>query len=163
MTEENKLFLIPSNNDLVNSENHRYKLIRSDGWYLHGKLEGIVGIDLCYLISSPDIKKYLKRVPKIVGCYTSNGKVISITDGKFFKEFPYINGVVECEIVGVIEECIGYFWTIQEKPMEVYTKEGDKPFYSGIFWKQKGLICLKSDKEGIEHAEDKFRKRAEFL
>ena len=70
--------------------------------------------------------------------------------GKISEEYGYMmcfDGIVPVEIEGIPEPCVGYFWTTK---------------YTDI-WVQRGLVCLKSDLEGCEYAERKYKEKPNFL
>lgn len=96
-------------------------------WYLHGKLEELVGYD--------------------------KAAVTNLREGGFgkdSKEYGYMmcfDGIVPVEIEGIPDPCVGYFWI---------TKYTDT-------WVQRGLVCLKSDLEGCEYAEHKYKEKPNFL
>lgn len=96
-------------------------------WYLHGKLEELVGYD--------------------------KATVTNLKEGGFGKiseEYGYmmcLDGIVPVEIEGIPDPCVGYFWITE---------------YTDI-WVQRGLVCLKSDLEGCEYAERKYKEKPNFL
>jgi hypothetical protein len=96
-------------------------------WYLHGKLEELVGYD--------------------------KATVTNLKEGGFgkdSKEYGYmmcLDGIVPVEIEGIHDPCVGYFWITK---------------YTDI-WVQRGLVCLKSDFEGCEYAERKYKEKPNFL
>lgn len=96
-------------------------------WYLHGKLEELVGYD--------------------------KATVTNLREGEFgkdSKEYGYmmcLDGIVPVEIEGIPDPCVGYFWITE---------------YTDI-WVQRGLVCLKSDLEGCEYAESKYKEKASSL
>lgn len=102
-------------------------------WYLHGKLEERVGYDKAIITNC-----------KTLGISKPSNASDGITLNKL-----YFNGVADCEVEGIDEPCVGYFWVVNE--------------YDDKNWRQKGLVCLKSDKEGCHYAEEKMSEKARII
>lgn len=140
-----------------NTDNVAY----NNRWYLHGELEYRLGYDRASIINARECPEYIKLVPEVdrLKGYENiwTGKVDS------FKLIPhlYAKGIIECEVIGIEEPCIGYFWTTNELPMMITSKDGMK--YEGTYWFQRGLICLKSDIEGCEYAFKKYNEKTDMI
>lgn len=118
-------------------------------WYLHGELEEIIGYDkgvVCNCKSGG------------FGVETLNTKQI---DGELITEIdenkPIITkmcfeGIVNVKVESVNQPCIGYFWT--DNYRDAYWKG---KLYKQ--WRQRGLVCLKSDVEGIKLARKMYMNR----
>lgn len=59
-----------------------------------------------------------------------------------------INSIIDVKVEGIPEECIGFFWTSEMVPGDII---------------QRGLVCLKSDREGCMWARDKYNKKPKFI
>ena len=102
-------------------------------WYLHGELENKIGFDKAVI---------------------SNCKTLGINKPyKYGEELTinklYLKGIYHCEVEGIKEPCVGYFWTTDE--------------VNEHSWTQRGLVCLKSDKKACEYAENKMNEKAYVL
>lgn len=102
-------------------------------WYLHGKLEQKFNFD--------------KAV--IINCNTLGLSKPFQYDEDITINKLHLNGVVDCEVEGTDEPCVGYFWVVNE--------------YDDKNWQQRGLVCLKSDKEACQYAEKKMNEKARIL
>ena len=97
-------------------------------WYLHGKLQELIGYD--------------------------KATVTNLREGEFgndSKEYGYmmcVDGIIPVEIEGILEPCLGYFWTIK------LTED---------YWIQRGLVCFESDLEGCKYAESEYNKKSNML
>lgn len=123
-------------------------------WYLHGKLEDLVGYDKAYTTNCRSAG-YSKQV--INYSCIKGGKVRELReDGNLFRYEMHLNGIVPVKVKGVEEQCIGYFWT---------TEWGEAEYDGQCYeiWRQRGLVCLESDKEGREYALSKMRAKADSL
>lgn len=136
-------------------------LVYNNWWYLHGKLEEILHYDKASVINAKECPEFIKMVPKAEHL-GSNGTVW-IGRVKSFKFVPWlhINDIIECEVLGINEPCIGYFWTTNELAMTIVSESGE--CFDDCYWQQKGLVCLKSDVEGCEYALEKFNEKAIIL
>ena len=72
----------------------------------------------------------------------------TIIDKDKVEQKMYANGAYECKVEGIDEPCVGYFYT---------TNEHDKT------WIQRGLVCLKSDKDACQYAQKAMKERKYFL
>lgn len=99
-------------------------------WYLHGKLEELLGFDKAIISNCKTlgISKPFK--------YGDN-----LTTNKL-----YLNGIYPCEVEGIEEPCVGYFWATDE--------------VDGYRWMQRGLVCLKSDETACQYAEKKMNEKS---
>lgn len=124
----------------------------NSGWYLHGKLEELVKFDKALVTNCKSGGFYKKTInyKKIVG-----DKVIEITKRKP-KHMMCFDGIVDVEVEGIPEPCIGYFWT--DSYYTVYWRK--RPYQ---IWRQRGLVCLKSDIKGCEYAKQKYEERSGSL
>lgn len=127
-------------------------------WYLHGKLEDMLHYDKASIINAKECPEYIQMVPEIEKL-GSNG---DIWKGKAIssKYIPwlYLNNIVDCEVVGIEEPCVGYFWTTNSAPLEITLIDGKT--FKGVYGYQRGLICLKSDVESCEYALSKYKERS---
>lgn len=123
-------------------------------WYLHGKLEDLVGYDKAYTTNCRSAG-YSKQV--INYACIKGGKVRELReDGNLLRYEMHLNGIVPVKVKGVEERCIGYFWT---------TEWGEAEYDGRLYeiWRQRGFVCLESDKEGREYALSKMRTKADSL
>lgn len=162
----NKLKLLPYyhedyskiEKEAINTNNFIY----NNWWYLHGDLEDMLHYDKASAINAKECPELVKMVP-----YASK---LGFGDDEFWKgtvdkinlvPHLYINGIIECEVIGVKEECVGYFWIAEELPLKIFSKTGE--IFTGTHWQQRGLVCLKSDTEGREYALRKYKEKAIML
>lgn len=113
-------------------------------WYLHGKLEDILGYDKASVINAKECPEYIRMIHGID----------SLSGDKTIIPELYINDIIECEVVGVEEPCIGYFWT---------TNKWAKECFDDPHWDQRGLVCLKSDIGGCEYALSRYKEKSRSL
>lgn len=163
----NKLKLLPYyhedydkiEKEAVNTNNFTY----NNWWYLHGELENILHYDKASVINAKECPELVKMIP-----YVSELR-FGVKD-EFWKgtvdkinlvPHLYINDIIECEVIGIEEECIGYFWTTEELPLKIFSKTGE--IFTGTLWKQRGLVCFKSDAEGCKYALRKYKEKAVML
>ena len=121
-------------------------------WYLHGKLAEIVGYDKAMATNckSGGFAKDTINWSEIDG-----DTVINVSD-KIPTHKMYVNGIIDVEIEGINEPCVGYFWTTYDKKIYWEGKAYD-------FWEQRGLVCLKSDEEGCKDAKTRYDLKCKFL
>lgn len=123
-------------------------------WYLHGKLEDLVGYDKAYTTNCRSAG-YSKQV--INYACIKGGKVRELReDGNLLRYEMHLNGIVPVKVKGVEEPCIGYFWTIVLTEVQY---EGE--LYT--IYRQRGLVCLESDQEGREYALTAFKEKRRDL
>lgn len=120
-------------------------------WYLHGKLEDILGYDKASVINAKECPEYIRMIHGID----------SLSGNKAIIPELYINDIIECEVVGVEEPCIGYFWTTNEWATTISSESGE--CFDNPHWDQRGLVCLKSDVEGCEYALKKYKEKSRSL
>jgi hypothetical protein len=143
--------------DAIKSENFAY----NNWWYIHGILEDLLGYDKADVINAKECSEFIRKFPK-VDSLRYNGKIwIGGTDNITFEPHLYINDIIECEVIGIDELCIGYFWTVDESPLRVTSKSKD--VFNGDYWRQGGLVCLKSDIEGCRHALRMYTEKTKIL
>lgn len=109
----------------------------SNWWYLHGKLEEIVGYDKAMMLNVDELPH--KTVPSIV-----YDECVILEDG-----------IYPVEIIGIDEPCVGYFWTVIEKDYLYPNKNSSV--------QQRGLVCLKSDIEACKFARMEYTERSNHL
>lgn len=112
-------------------------------WYLHGDLENKVGYDKATILAN-------KAGDSIdtVRWYSINGDKCDSYSDKPHKEM-YINGIRKCNVVGVHGDCLGFFWTSDERTITY-----DKGTFSK--WEQRGLVVQRNDKLGVLQAYHKY-------
>lgn len=120
-------------------------------WYLHGALEDKVHYDKAVVLNAT-----------AVGDTRETVRWLEIREGRciWYKDIPHrqmhINGIRRCNVIGVYSDCLGFFWTNEERSI---------PYDKGSFdmWKQQGLIVQKNDKWAVLDAYHKFLMRHETL
>lgn len=123
-------------------------------WYLHYKLEDIVGYDKA-TTSNCKSAGYSRKT--IRWSEISGNKVNKVrgNDPENYYNI-YINSIVPVEVEGVDKPCVGFFWTTDEH--DIYWKDIAYPH-----WYQRGLVCLMEDINGIEDAYNKFLEKTTVL
>lgn len=121
-------------------------------WYLHGDLTDITGYDKATTINckSGGFSKDTINWSEITGDIVN-----SISEDIPTSQMCF-TGVVDVEIEGIKEHCIGYFWTVNHRT--IYWE--NKPYQ---YWEQRGLVCLKSDTKGCEYAKKKYEEKPNRL
>lgn len=90
-------------------------------------------------------------------CFCLNCKTMGLTratyrNGSVYEKL-YANGVFPVSVEGIGEECVGYFWTFDErKIVDIDGNEWPE-------WNQCGLICLTDDKVGQRSAIDAIERK----
>lgn len=125
----------------------------SPWWYLHGDLEEKIGYDKGIAINCREIGI---SFPTINWRGLRGSEVIEIDESRPEINVMHFTGVINVEIDGLDEPCVGFFWVTNERIVQYKDK-----LYP--MWEQRGLVCLKSDKEAIEYAQEKFSDCARFL
>lgn len=115
-------------------------------WYLHGKLEEMAGYDKATCINCREIGI---SFPTINWTGINGSEVIEIREDEPEINRMHFTGVIDVDINGLDEPCVGFFWVTDEKIVQY--KDRLYPL-----WKQRGLVCLKSDKKAIEYAQKKW-------
>ena len=134
---------------LAKKEN-KNNLDNNSWWYICGELEEMLNYDKGVIINMSDFPQYQGDTlfwTKIVGDKTKIEKFIPKKEIK-------ITGVIEVEVLGVPEDCIGYFWVTDERT--IYAEDNDKNKTSFQNWRQHGLVCLKSDIKARKQAAISF-------
>lgn len=163
--KDNKLKLVSWYDDnyksIIKKAEESNNVAYADWWYLHGKLENIFGYDKASIINAKECPQYIRKLPN-TSSLGSDGNIWKGKTSEFeFIPYLYLNGIIDCEIIGVNEPCIGYFWTTNESPLEITNDSGE--VFRDIYWHQRGLVCLKSDKEGCEYALKRYKEKVKFL
>lgn len=146
------------NGELFNSKMKSFdevpidELSNNDWWYLHGKLEEMVGYDKA---AATNCKSAGYSIPTIHWREIHGNKVVSVLDPLTI-HVMHVNAIIPVEVEGVDEQCIGFFWTANE--YDVYWNDMKYPK-----WEQRGLVCLMSDKKARAYAFKKFNEKSEIL
>lgn len=122
------------------------ELDNNSWWYLHGELERKFGYDKGIAVNCKTVGL---SVPTIDWSSIDGKEVKRVFSEKDRWEL-HANGEIPVEVEGVDEPCIGYFWTTD---LTLVSWKGNK--YP--LWKQRGLVCLLSDKKGCEDALKKYK------
>lgn len=141
---------------LAKKEN-KNNLDNNSWWYIDGKLENLLGYDKGVIINMSEFPQYQGDTlfwTKIVGDKTKVEKFIPKKEIKF-------TGIIEVEILGVSENCIGYFWITDERT--IYAEDKDRNKTSFQNWRQRGIVCLESDKEARTKASILFNRKDRFI
>lgn len=141
---------------LAKKEN-KNNLDNNSWWYIDGKLENLLGYDKGVIINMSKFPQYQGDTlfwTKIVGDETKVEKFIPKKEIK-------LTGVIEVEVLGVTENCIGYFWVTDERT--IYAKDRDKNETTFQNWRQRGIVCLESDTEARKKAEILFNRKDRFI
>lgn len=123
-------------------------------WYLHGKLRDRIGYDKAFTINCLDAG-YSVDALNYVSCWGEEVDEIRDPENILHKEMR-VNGIIPVKVKGIKEMCVGYFWTIERRPLRYNGKQYP-------CWEQRGLVCLKSDTEGREDALEKYTERRSWL
>jgi len=121
-------------------------------WYLHGKLEKIIGYDKAIAINS-HAAGYTKNT---IDWSTISGNIVTSVHSDNERPTIYINDIVPVYVVGVSTPCIGYFWTTNEQTIQ--WKDKKYPH-----WVQRGLVCLANDQEAIDHIEPIYKLKSDII
>ena len=106
-------------------------------WYLHGDLADLFYFDKAIMTNCKTLG-LLK--PCIYDEYDKDSKLINKL---------YYNGELDCEVEGCDKPCVAFLYTTYEV--------NDKQ------WMQRGLICIKEDKQSCEYARRKMIQKAIIL
>lgn len=108
-------------------------------FYLHGKLEEIIGYDLCVVVNESELD--LEEYP----VYHTSTRLVKHC---LLKD----EGRFEVEVKGINEKCVGYLW-------KEVSEDESKP---GVYHRasQRGYICLERDKESVEQAHQVYLERS---
>ena len=121
-------------------------------WYLHGKLTDIVGYDKA-IVTNCKSGGFSKNT---INAGVISGNIVESLSPNYPTCMMCLDGIVNVEIEGIPEPCVGYFWTTNHRNVYWEGKAYD-------FWDQRGLVCLKSDIEGCKYAESKYNEKARRL
>ena len=123
-----------------------HNLNHSSGWYLHGRLEELCYYDLATIYNMSDFPEDIRKTLRWNTMINNKATVSE------FKEITksYLHGIYPVKVYGIQEDCIGYFWITDEEECVVSNNLGEERKFTN--WNQRGLVCLRSDKEGIEYA-----------
>lgn len=106
-------------------------------WYLHGLLQDDVHYDKGIVINATaaGVTKEAIDWHKIVGdvCESYSSRPCRMM---------HLNGIVRCKVLGVSDDCLGFFYTENEREVAY---EGGK-FND---WMQRGYVVAKNDREGL--------------
>lgn len=157
MRREKKLKIISTRDEdydtIVTKAGHD-NLDHSSGWYLHGKLEDLCHYDIATIYNMSEFPEDRRET-----------LMRKIDSGKINPHLKsYLHGIYPVKVYGVSEECVGIFWIADEQVKTAscfYGNSGDHRKF--IDWDQRGLVCLKSDKEAIEYAKQKYIENISLL
>ena len=110
----------------------------SSHWYLHGKLEDIIGFDKAIATNAGELGCLKEMHDEAYG-----GSVLYQMD---------LDAIVDVKVEGVDEDCVGFFWTGWKRTITINGEEFPN-------WAQLGLVCLKSDKKAIADAMKKYKSK----
>lgn len=162
----NKLKLLPyyhNDYDKIAKEAERSNnFAYNNWWYLHGDLENRLHYDKASMINAKEYPEFIRMIPEF-DKLGSNGEFWRGNVQSFnFVPNLYINGIVECEVIGIDEPCVGYFWTADELPLKM-TCLTTGEIFEDIHWHQRGLVCLKSDIESCDYALKKYIEKSQII
>lgn len=107
--------------------------IFSEGWYLHGELETIVGFDIAVPTNAVKLGYYAETVLNYIS-----------EPPRVCKQFCF-DGLINVEVEGLNEPCLGIFYVIPT----MFRSANGRMYPT---WKQKGFVCLERDKAALAHA-----------
>ncbi len=119
-------------------------------WYLHGKLESKVHYDKATILAN----KAGDSIDTVRWYSISGDKCDSYSD-KPHKQM-YVNGIRRCNVVGIHGDCLGFFWTADERTIYY-----DKGTFSK--WEQRGLVVQRNDRMSVLYAYHKYLMKHECL
>jgi hypothetical protein len=122
---------------------------KSSWWYLHGELQEIIGFDKA-LVTNVKSGGFSKDTIDWTAI-DNRSQVTSVRSG-ILEPVMHVTGVVPVEIEGIPRKCLGYFWI--DDTRDIFW-EGQKYPY----WKQRGVVVLKDNKNDMEYAEKLFREQ----
>ena len=134
---------------------------RNSWWYLHGELESASSTENPYdkaiMLNLDEFPEYTKEM---LNWHEIRNGVSREPDPQFFQDV-HINGIVDVEVYGVDEPCVGYFWTNDRGTCTNIDKDGNTIEFE--MWEQRGYVCLKSDKASCEEAREAYCERKTCL
>ena len=111
----------------------------SSWWYLHGKLQDLVGYDKAIIVEFSPMLLHKTYIDKDINKeYTK-------------KYLP--DGIYEVEILDIDKPCVGYFWTEFEEFDNIV---GEVPT-------MRGLVVFKDDVKAVNYAKEMYIKKSTFL
>lgn len=122
-------------------------------WYLDGELVSLVGYDGAAVTNC---KSGGFGIETINPLEIEDDQVEKIDEENPTHYMIRLDGIVEVEVEGIDKPCIGFFWTTDHQTIYY----DDKPYE---WWRQRGLVCLKSDTEAIKCAQRKYRDKDYIL
>lgn len=128
------------------------EMCHNSWWYLHGKLQDVVGYDKAI---TTNCKSAGYSRDTIDWSEINDNQVQEVLQDRI-RPVMYVNDIIPVEVEGFDEPCVGYFWTTDERL--IYWKGVEYPY-----WKQRGLVCFKDDKEACEYAQKKYNERTRIL
>ena len=147
-----KLLIIPCGEGIEKTREYKSEeLGHSSAIYLHGKLERMARYDIVDVLVQNLEETGLGRKSPVTDFIGDEYEVHKDKCGNaIYWTTPYIeNAVLDVTVDGVDEPCVGIFWVNKFCPGRKVECDGET-YLTG--WWQCGLVCLKSDKEAIEHA-----------
>lgn len=129
------------------------KEVDGSWWYLHGDLEDKISYDQGVAYNYVELGLY-KETPD---WSMIRGNEVTELHSNELRKRMYFNGIIDVEVFGINEPCVGYFWTVDKS--DITNLDGKKYPH----WEQRGLVCLKSDKQGCEYALKKYNERSTWL
>lgn len=122
-------------------------------WYFHGKLAIAVGYDKGHVINAT--KSNVSRISLFCNLVTND--TAKVWEGTQVNKM-HLNGIVPCKVIGIEGDCIGFFWTTNEKSVVLAGTEQHIDY-----WDQRGLVVLKRDITAMEDAFYKYLLKADML
>lgn len=127
-------------------------------WYLHGDLERRCGYDKAFIYNMSDFPdEYIE----VLEWREINGRETEVPEFIYRKE-AHLHGIYPVEVYGVPEPCLGFFWITGERKITATNKRsGEKRDF--MYWEQRGLVVLESDKEEVEYARKRYEENCSHL
>lgn len=125
-------------------------------WYLDGELQKKVGCDQATIINLSWFPEFLEDI--LFWTEIKEIKRLSYITrvDRFIKQKrAKINNIIPVEILGISEECIGFFWTTDKLDITAIDKNNNEQKF--FTWRQRGLVCLKSDIDACRKAERYYK------
>jgi hypothetical protein len=125
---------------------------KSPWWYLHGELQEITGYDKA-VVTNVKSGRFSKDT---IDWIRIDGNQVKAVKSGIPEPVMCVSGIVPVEIEGIPRECLGYFWV--DDVRDVFWEE--KPWN---YWKQRGVVVLKDNKDDVEYAEKLFKERPKIF
>jgi hypothetical protein len=125
-------------------QNHLVECDNAGWWYLHGKLEEQVHYDKAMILNCTEAGD---TVETLRWWEIRGDKCTSYSDKPY--RVMHVNGVRRCNVIGVNGDCLGFFYTEDEREVTY-----DKGTFT--YWKQRGYIVQRNDKDGVLDALHKY-------